>query len=251
MEDSLKLRLKDLDNVTQQDVNYSVIMKEVLGFNNYWIGRKAVFKKKFMEAYHLVKYMQNVNPKLQEYTEKCGIKKPSSIDNISFKAMMELQATLNNGGDKSIQDVMIEVITIACYSENIEGDYLSDSDEYTRFRKRVSESPMIHMFGLYNWIDESLTRSNTDWEQKFLSVQVEDKDYELAGGHRMSQFNVINTIKCLCQEFNCTYDSAWQMSYALTQVNSYEKASRNYTQDQMRKIKEVKMKRERDMNTPR
>ena len=76
-----------------------------------------------------------------------------------------------------------------------------------------------------------------------LSVHVEDKDFEQAGGNRMSQFNVINTIKMLCRDFNCTDSEAWQKSYALSQTNSYEAASRNFTQDQMRMLKEVKMKR--------
>ena len=104
------------------------------------------------------------------------------------------------------------------------------------------------MFGLYNWIVRNLTTSAEDWNKRFFSVEVSDQDYETAGGHRMAQFNVITTIKSICEDFNLPFKEAWQLSYNLIQTNSYAKATQNHIQDQMRILKEGKMNAKRGNN---
>lgn len=242
------LRLIDLENISQPEVDYSKIMIEVLGYRNPLIGRKYVFEKKFKQAILLVEEAKQIVIKDIQWTEDCVIKRPNSIDNITFRAMMEIQALLSSNHGKSVTQLMIEMISIACFSENVKEDYSSNTQSFKDFTHKVSQCNLIHMLGLYNWIDKELEQSALRWEKLFLSVQLEDKDYEMAGGSRMKQFNVLLTVKSLCQEFNCTYDQAWQMSYALTQTNSYAKACQGFTQDQMRRIKEARMKQTRDAN---
>lgn len=242
------LRLKDLSNITSEQPNYAIIMKEVLGYNNYWLGRKYVFAKKFKEAHSIITEARKVDIQKVVWEEDCPIAKPNNIDSISFRAMMEMQSVIGNSNGKDVTELIINTITIACYSENVEGEYDSESQSYIDFRKHVSEQPLFKMMGLYNWIDKSLTASELMWEERFLSVKVEDLDYERANGQRMAQFNVINTIKIIAQEFNVPYTEAWQVSYSIVQINSYAKASQAHVQDQMRIIKESRMETERKRN---
>lgn len=245
------LRLKDLDNIASQNTEYSTIMKEVLGFNNRWLGRKWVFMQKFKQAYFLVREMKGMKPEEVKWSEDCKIKCPHNIDNISFRAMMELHAVIKNGNSDSVTELITEVITIACYKDNNEGEYDSNSEKYKAFREKVSSESLVHMMGLYNRIYKAVQDSNQLWEERFLSVEIEDKEYEQASGWRMNQFNVLTTVAAICNDFNVTYDKAWQVSYNVTQTNSYRKATQAHIQDQMRQIKEVKMKMERDRKSLR
>lgn len=240
------LRLKDIENIGSSRPDYTSIMKEVIGYNNFYIGRKYRFSKAFKKAHYLVTQAREIDPKLVLLDNKCLINKPNTIDNITFRAMMELQSYFGSyTSEKDFGEFVARTIAIACYQENCEGKYDSNCQQFKEFEFKVLNSPLWQMVGLYNWIDKSLQESELEWNKRFLSVQVEDADYEQAGGHRMNQFNVLNTVKAICLDFNCSYDDAWQMSYALTQTNSYAKATANHIQDQMRQVKEAKMKKQR------
>jgi len=239
-----QLRLKDLSYISQDPPIYAPIMK-MLGMTQRRFLKKRRFKKYFLKAHVLVNEAQQVDPKLVRENPDCEIKRPVSIDNITFKAMMELQSMIGNSGDKDTVQLIIETITKACYSANVKGEYHSNTEQYLLFRDKVSNAPLYDMLGLFNWIDEALTLSEKSWAQRFLSVEVIDKDYEQAGGQAMAQFNIISTIKGICNDFNLSYEEAWQISYALSQTNSYSKATANYIQDEMRKLKEIEMKRQR------
>jgi hypothetical protein len=63
-----------------------------------------------------------------------------------------------------------------------------------------------------------------------------------SGVGALQQFTILNTIKTLCTDFNVDYDEAWQMSYALTQTNSYAKATYDHVHENLRILKEHKMK---------
>lgn len=242
------LRLRDIENISQQNVDYVTIMKEVLGYNNYWFGRKFVYQSKLMQAHYLVTQSKNVDPTKVELNPDCEIKVPNNIDSITFRAMMELQATLGNSNEENFTQTIAQIISIVCYQENCDGDYDSNCKSFLKFKERVLNAPIWDMMGIYNWIYKKENESKITWQQRFMSVSVEDQDYQQAGGASMQQFNVINTLKMLCRDFNCTDDRAWQKSYALSQTNSYSLATQNFVQDQMRKIKEVKMKKARNAN---
>lgn len=240
-----QVKFKHLVSIVEEKPDTASIMVDVFGYKNNWIGKKLFFKRKFTESHNLIKELEQMDPTKIGLQVGCKIKKPNNIDSISFRAMMEIQALLSKQSKQSPIELITELVCIACYSENNNGPYDSNTSRYKLFRKRILQSPMLDILGLYNWIDTALEQSRLTWEERFFSVEVEDKDYEQAGGQRMSQFNVITTISNLCNDFNCTYDEAWQMPYALTQTNSYAKATAAHIQDNMRQIKEEKMKRDR------
>lgn len=241
-----KIKFKHLQGIVDGKVDYPAIMTEVCGYNNNWLGRKWVFIWKFKEAHSLIKQIEKIEPKKVKYKEECNIKHPRSVDNISFRAMMEAQALLGNPGDRNITELMAQLIAITCFEANTHKSYKYDSDShrFANFKNRILESSMIEMLGLYNWIIDALDRSRTFWDTKFYDVHVEDRDFELAGGSTMNNFNVILTLKGICQDFNVTIDEAWYQSYAIVQTNNLAKATQNYIQDQMRIIKEARMKAE-------
>lgn len=77
-----------------------------------------------------------------------------------------------------------------------------------------------------------------------MSVQVIDKDLESVGAD-MSQFNVLNTIKSNCEDFNVSEKEAWGISYNLTMTNNYSKAYTSYIQEQIRIKQEAKIEARR------
>ena len=244
------IKLKHLDIVAQEVPEYSTIMKEELGYSNNWLSRKFNFINKFKLAFLLVNEIRQVDPSELTWTENCPIEKPANIDFITFQAMMELQALLNGAKDaKDFTDLIAQSITITCFSSNHKDlDYDSECEAFEQLKKQILNYKYVDMFGLYNWIVKSLTQSAEDWSKRFFSVEVSDQDYETAGGHRMAQFNVITTIKSICEDFNLPFKEAWQLSYNLVQTNSYAKATQNHIQDQMRILKEGKMNAKRGNN---
>lgn len=242
------LRLKDIENVGSENPDINIIASEVVGTKPSILFFKRGNRK--MEAkiiaHKLISDARLVNPKSIELPDECLINKPNTIDNISFRAMMELKSyfgTYIEGSD--FGEFMAHIISIVCYQENCSGDYNSNSIKFDNLKFKILNSPIWEMIGIYNWVEKSIIETSEEWNNRFLSVEIEDKDYEQAGGNRMAQFNVMNTIKTLCSDFNCSYDQAWQMSYALTQTNSYAKATQSHIQDNMRIIKESKMKTNR------
>ena len=230
--------------------NYKEIMTEVVGYKNNWWSRKWKFIKQFKTAFSLTQEMRGIDPNNLTWNEEtCPIKKPANVDYISFQAMMELQALFGSAPkEDQLLEVVSQSIAIVCYQENNKGDYKSDGDEFKKFKNQILNHSFIEMFGLYNWIVKDTQRSVDDWNERFFSVEVLDPDWDQAGGSRMSQFNVINSIKSICEDFNLPYEKAWQISYQMVQTNSYSKATQNHIQDNMRKLKEAKMKASRGNN---
>jgi len=241
-----KLKLRHLEAITQEKIDYASLMVDIYGYKNSWLGKKLMFLKLFSKTYSLVEELKDTDPaKIEFDPEVCNIKCPQNIDTITFAAMMEIHSLMDSKQNRDIGDLMAEQIAIACYSENNEGNFDKDTLEYKNFKTHIDNSPAISMIGLYNHIYRQVLASAKMWQERFLSVQVEDKDYENAGGKRMGQFNVITTIKNSCNDFNVSYEQAWQLSYALTQTNSYSRATEAHIQKRMSDIKEERMKRER------
>lgn len=241
------IKLKHLPIIGSDKIEYSEVMTEIVGYDNTWISKKRHFKKDFKTAFDLVEAIRNVDISKVEWTEDCPIDKPANIDFICFQAMMELQALLDGGlEEESLVDNVTKTIAISCFEAcNKEEDYSSDSEAFEKFQERILDMPLIDMFGLYNWITTSVMESATMWSERFLSVEVQDADYDLANGHRMVQFNVIMSIKNICSDFNIPFKEAWLLSYNLVQTNSYSKATSTKIQDDMRILKENRMKQTR------
>lgn len=235
-----KFKLKHLPLILSEKIDYAKLMLEVGEFKDTWLNRRIAFIKNFNKTYSLIEEVKNINPQEIELDKDCKIKLPSHIDDITFIAMMELNTILNSNIE--VKEMLGDVIAISCFSENYKVDFDIDSNIYKDFRKQVDETPVVEIFGLYNEIVKKLKESKTKWDKAFLEVEVFDADFDLAGGRLMSKFNVINSIKTICQDFNLTYDKAWQMPYSLVQTNSLAKATQTNIQNELSKIKENKMK---------
>lgn len=238
-----RVKLKHLRGLEDGKPNYSKIMKDILQFKNIFLLGRILFKKKFMEACDIVGKIAEINPSDVLIDRNSKIKAPLNIDNISYLAMLEIQTY--SGENESVVDMMADIVCMVCYSSNRTSDYDHDSEDYKTLREEILNTPFQEIFGIYNWIDRALVKSAKTWNKSFLNVQVLDEDYENAGGDRMKQFNVINTIKSICQDFNKDYDSAWQMPYGVVQMNSLEKATQSYIQTNLRDIRERQMLKSR------
>jgi len=240
-----KFKLKHLDLLTEDKIDYARLMVEVDGYKNTWWNKRFGFMGSYKRTYSLIKYIQNLDPLLIDLDPGCKILIPENIDDISFSAMMELQMLLNNSSDLGLGELMAESIAIVCFSANSKLDFKIDSIAYNEFKSLIMDTSATQMMGISNWIHKSLKESTNHWQQKFFEVEVIDEDYKNAGGEKMNAFNIVNTIKALCTDFNVTYEEAWQLSYSLTQINSLSKATYGFIQHHMSKIKEAKMRANR------
>lgn len=237
-----KLKLKHLDKLTGPRIDYVGLLVDIEGYKNTWFNRKFVLTKQFTKLFNDMKEVKQIEPKDIVWKEDCEIKKPDNVDNISFAAMMTLQAYLGGTDEMSTGDMMAEIISITCFSENNEEDFDSESIAYKDFKSLVKESNAVSMIGLYNWLDKAIIESGKYWQKRFFEVEVDDKDYEQAGGQRMGEFNIVNSIKAICNDFGYNEKQAWQVPFILVQQNSLGKATQGHIQHVMSKIKEDRMK---------
>lgn len=237
-------KLRHIDLLTGKHIEYMELLKDITGYKHTWFNKIFRYKKAFNKMYEFIEHYKRLDATKLVYVKGIPLKKPESIDEITFIAMMELNMLLNNkdNADRPIGELMGEVIAIVCYSKNIKHDFDIDSYSFEKFKKRVLNEPAYQMIGLYNWIDKSLKESSKIWTNLFFQVEVTDKDYAMAGGDSMKVFNVINSIRGICEDFNVTYKDAWQMQYSITQANNLSKQTSAYIQDKMAKIKEARMK---------
>lgn len=245
-----KVKLRHLDLLVAPEPDYAEAMSQVYGYKNNWFTRKWNFIKKFKSAYVMVNTMRGMDPSKLELPEKPSITMPPNIDFITFQAMMELQAHLNQGIDeKQPSEAIAKTIAIACFQSHYDLEkYDSDSMRFKDFVTWILNQSYLEMMPIFNAITKALEESVTTWNERFFSVEVTDEDYDQAGGSRMGQFNVLTTIKSLCEDFNVNYIDAWQISYNFVQTNSYAKATQYHIQEQMQRLKEIKMKQQRNSN---
>lgn len=245
----LILKLKHLDAISKENVDFKPILKDFISYNRWKFWKIFSFIKSIKNITNEIDMLRNIDfKKIDEYTD-CRIKKPDGVDSIPFIAMIELQQLFGSDvNEKDMGDLMIDTISLACYSANRKEDFDSESESYLEFKKYVSETNLLHAVGLYKWIEREIDKSSLDWQQRFFNVEVEDKDYEAAGGSRMNQFNVLMTIKNTCIDFNIPYKEALLMPYGMTQANSLSKATQAHVQDTMSKIIESRMRQQRTAN---
>ncbi len=232
-----EFNLGHLNSLYEGKLDYNTLVKDLID------DKKEKYAVSFKKVYDFIENVKSWDVKIVKLMDNCPIKYPKSIDNITFEAMMELRA-LSSRTDMSVMELIHRTVVIGCYSEYHER-FNSDCYHYRVFEKLVWKSSALHMIGLFNHIMEALDESTKYWDSKFMEVNVPDEDYDLAGGQILSQFNIIKTVKATCVDFNVPYREAWQMSYAVTQTNSLEKASSYFIQHKMTKIKEAKMKASR------
>lgn len=246
----MDFKLKHLDIIAEEKVNYFVLIKEVSGFDKWRFWKVFHFIKSFKKIHAQVTNLRNIDLKNITEFPDCEIKRPENIDLIPFTAMIELQLLFGNQNspDREIGDLMTETIAMACFSSNYNIPFDSDSEYFRLFKERVGNSNMLHMIGLYKWIDSAVSESSKFWERSFFEVEVVDRDYELAGGAKMNQFNVLMTIKNTCNDFNVPYKEALQMPYGMTQANSLAKATQGHIQHIMSQSIEARMRSEREKN---
>jgi len=239
-----KFKLKHFDMLLQSDIDYAYFMQELDGYvNKRWL-RKRKFKKSFFRTHALIEQIKKIELKNVLINPDFKMKAPDNIDSITFSAMMSIHNYISKPSE-SLSESIATVVTMVCYSEKYRGDFEVGGYRFDSFKKQIMNSPALDVMGLYNRINKQLDDSNTFWEKLFLEVNTTDEDYDNAEGYRMKSFNVINTIKNICNDFNYTEKQAWQVPYALTQTNSLSKATQSYVQDRMRSIKEDRMKSQR------
>ena len=235
--------MRHLKQLSAEKIDYPLLLKEINHWEkSIWKNNSVQTEKEFRKLLLAIKEITAVQPKNVEVNRECSIKLPNSIDDITFMAMLELEALLKSTNDASIEDLIVDVVTIVCFSANNTADYDSNSNTFKQFKTLVEHGYVLDILGLFNWINKAIDESAKFWNTKFLEVQVEDKDYEQAGGHRMANFNVIATIRAICSDFNRTDDQAWQLSYAIVQTNSLSKATATHVEYSMSKIKETAMR---------
>lgn len=246
----MRFKLKHLDVISQEKVNYIELANIIGRFNRWKFWKVFKFIKSFKEMYAEIESFHKLDLNKIEESPNCKILRPESIDLIPFVAMVELQILFNSSDspDKEVGELITDTIAYSCYSSNRTVPFESDSKEFKEFREEVSNSDLLDMVGLYKWINKSVTESQRTWEILFQQVEVVDKDYEQAGGGRMSQFNVLMTIKNTCTDFNLPYKEALLLPYGMTQANSLAKATQTHIQHLMSKAIEERMRAERERN---
>ena len=243
-----QVKLKHLNIVGSEDIDYAKAMTEIAGYKNTWLSKRIRFVNKFSIVFLLIAEIRKMDISKIEESKDCKIKRPLNIDFICFQAFMELQAQLSGEiSGEGTQGAIAKAIATATYESNNEDDYKGgESKEFLKWQKKILNQPLTEMMGLFNWITKSLEESITMWNDRFSSVALDDPDYDLANGDRMGQFNVVNTIKGICNDFNLPFEKAWLMSYNLVQTNNYSQATASRIQDDLRIYKEAKLKAQRN-----
>lgn len=246
MIDNFKLR--HLDEFSRDEIDFALLMREVDGFE---IPKdKSKHESAFYESYQRVSDLlievSNLDIMEIELSDEVSIKYPSDVYDITFLAMMQLQGLRGQGSGDNISTFISEYLAMFCFSENHKGvDFDSECDLYNDFKAMILELPLVEAMGLYNHLDSHLNKKDEFFNKRFFEVSVDDPDYVQAGGDKMKAFNVIESIKTMCKDFNITIERAWQQPYALSQTNSLSKATSAYIQSNMADIRERKMKQKR------
>lgn len=235
-----RFKLKHLDIVLDEsNKGIATLMVDILGYKNSIFGKAKFFVKNFTKLKLIKDELENIDFESIPLNKDSHIKSTGSINEISYLAMLNLKALIENSDDSSMSNYIAKVIAISTYSENRESLYKQDSKSFKLYVENIMECNMLDMIALYVWILEDLKKTSKEWDERFMSVEVIDKDLENAGGSGLLQFNVINTIKGICKDFNVNDEEAMYKSYNLVMTNSYSKAYSNFIQETIRVKKEA------------
>jgi len=242
------LKLKHLGDILSTDIDHLKLMKEIFGYRETFINKIFKFKKIFFKLNNLINDISSM-PKsnLVLSKEKISIKIPEDVDRIPYIAMLELQSFISNiPEDYDFQKIIQEVVSIYAFKANYKThDFDKSSWTFDIFRNSIQDESAVQMIALYNLILKQIKDSSTHWNNQFLNVEVHDQDMVNAGAERSKPFNVVKTIKNTCRDFNEDYKSSVQLPYIIIQTSSLDRATDAKIQDDLRIIKEDKMKANR------
>lgn len=238
--------MKHLDAISKEEINYNTLAKDLLKYNRWKLWRMFSFVKRMDELHKHITEVRSLDFTKIEESELCTINRPSELDEITLIAMLELQGLFDRDVEEiGIGELIIQTISIACFSANSSSKFDISSEEFTEFRNKVSESDLVYSMGLYQWINSAFNQSSQDWNKAFFEVEVINGEYDQAGGKMMEKFNVLATIKNTCQDFNMDYYSAMQIPYGIIQATGLMKATAGYVEHKMSEIAEARMRTER------
>lgn len=238
-----KFKLKHYKLLDGDVDNWKTLLHDIFGYKDNFINRFLKLKNASIKLSELIKEVEKIEPTKIVLSELCPIKVPENIDDITFIAMMELLAVFDRDDDIIIQ--MGDVVAISCFSENNSDKFDISNASFKAFREHIEDLPIVDIFGIFNRVVKQLEDSQRTWTGLFNAVNTIDDDYIMAGGDKLNKFNVINTIKAICSDFNISYDEAWQLPYSLTQTNSLAKATSSFVENELSRIKEQKMRNNR------
>lgn len=235
------MKLKFLTAISTEKIDYTTILREYFGVKNLRWYQTLNFIKVFNKLKAEVEQLRKLDPKTVEENPDCRIKRPESLEIIAFGSMVELQMLFSSPGERSIEELISQMIALTCYEAHTKNKFDSDVSEFHKFRKLVLDSDLTDMLGLYGWIDNQLNLTVKKWNDLFESVKVSDKHWDSAGGSMMSKFDVLNTIRRTCSDFNVNYYEALQMPYGILQASSLSDATKSFIQDNMRSALQTEM----------
>ena len=239
-----KLKLKHLNFVLDEDKkNIADLMVDILGYKNSILGKAKFFASSYVKIKRLIHDVNSIDYTKIPLNENSHIKKPNTVNEISYLQMLNLKSLTETETNLSMSKYMAKVIGICTYKENRNSQYNPDSKSFKLYLENLLEINMFDMVALYNWILQDLKETSKKWDELFMSVYVEDKALQNAGGEALSQFNVINTILSTCNDFNLNDEEAMYKSYNLIMQTSYSKAYSGYIQENIRIAKEAEYER--------
>tara|TARA_R110000765_G_scaffold157366_1_gene260639 strand:+ start:1019 stop:1768 length:750 start_codon:yes stop_codon:yes gene_type:complete len=241
------IKAKHFNLVLEKEVDFSKVMVEVFGYKNTWFNRIFRFRRMFKKMYQPIVDLRKLDISIMEYSKDCTIKLPKKVDSLSFQCRLEMGNISENEGTP--EDKIIDMVALGCYSTQHQVKFNSDGKLFKEFRQYVSDQPLIHIMGLYNYIREGLRESDELWNKLFSEMNVIDPDYEEAGGPAvLGRFSLIKTIKKVQADFSKSYEEAFLVQYSLVQMNNLQSASESWLQNRMTQIKERRFKNQRQSN---
>ena len=240
-----KMKLKHLDIILDENPKEGILilMEDLFDYKNSLMLKRIKFNKYFNKTIEALNEFRKMDLEDLEINKDFHIKSPISINEIPYSAMLDvIQLTEKGAEDGEVSKHIAKVVSIATHEMNRETKYSHDSLSNRQYQERLLEAPLLDMISLFNWIIKDIQKVSKEWETLFLSVQVVDKELEAVGGSALSQFNIINTIKEICSDFNKTEKQSWSTSYNLVMTNSYAKSYENYLRNEMRIKREAELK---------
>jgi len=238
MKEKFKLRHLDI-LLDEENKDIAILMVDILGYKNSIFGKTKFFVKSFKKIKVITNELEDMDFENIPVNENSDIKKPNTINEIPYLAMLNLRGLVESKSELSISNYMARVIAISTYSENRTSLYKPDSKSFNHYVDSLMNTNMFDMLALYNWILKDIKKTSKEWDEQFMSVEVKDNYLENAGGAGLNQFNVINTIKGICEDFNVSDEEAMYKSYNLVMTNNYSKAYSGFVQDNIRIKKEA------------
>src|SRR5690554_3125112 len=197
-----QIKLKHLGLFIEEEVDYSEIMHQVFGLKKSGWKRFIHFHRVFKKSYSLYREVSNIEIDKLLRPDHSPILLPPSIEDISFAARMEIESLISRLDKLDVIDAISSIVAAAAFEETKNKRFDAESKLFKEFKLKILNEPAFDMIGLFNWIKRAIISSNISWEQRFALTDSTDPDFTQAGGSQLQRFNVINSIKTICSDFN-------------------------------------------------